>query len=187
QLIINQVHIKVGKIKHSKTGSLGQFLCVESLAIPFATAISIVELHRRKKDENLMLNSIRSNGINKRFFETKKELVRFDSLKMNRTLITYYFHHVSQSEGDAHLSYEAAQILRSHESEDTSSVYCKVSRAAESSNELSYNICERGNFGSVYNCMINLFFEQKHQTLQARSRTILTSQKNCTGPTLEIH
>src|SRR5699024_2741978 len=66
QLIINQVHIKVGKIKHSKTGSLGQFLCVESLAIPFATAISIVELHRRKKDENLMLNSIRSNRSEER-------------------------------------------------------------------------------------------------------------------------
>ncbi|EGQ26206.1 hypothetical protein HMPREF9372_1796 [Sporosarcina newyorkensis 2681] len=49
QLIINQVHIKVGKIKFSKTGALGQFLCIDSLAIPFATAISIVELHRRKK------------------------------------------------------------------------------------------------------------------------------------------
>ena len=187
QLIINQVHIRVGKIKHSKTGSLGQFLCVESLAIPFATAISIVELHRRKKDENLMLNSIRSNGINKRFFETKKELERFDSLKMNRTLITYYFHHVSQSEGDAHLSYEAAQILRSHESEDTTSVYIKFSSAGESFDEISFNICERGHFGWVYNCMINLFFDQKNQTLQERTKAIQTFQKNYTVPTLETH
>src|SRR5690625_7702719 len=71
QLIINQVHIKVGKIKLSKTGSLGQFLCIDCLAIPFATAISLVELHRRNKDVKLMLNSIHSIGIYKRFFDFK--------------------------------------------------------------------------------------------------------------------
>lgn len=187
QLIINQVHIKVGKIKLSKTGSLGQFLCIDSLAIPFATAISIVELHRRKKNEKLMLNSIRSSGLNKRFFEKKKELENFDSLKMNRTLITYFFHHVSQSGGDAHLSYEAAQILRSHESEDTTSVYIKFSNAGESFDEISFNICERGHFGWVYNCMINLFFDQKNQTLQERTEAIQAFQENYTVPTIETY
>ena len=187
QVIINQVHIKVGKIKLSKTGSLGQFLCIDSLAIPFATAISIVELHRRKKDEGLMLNSIRSSGINKRFFEKKKELECFDSLKMNRTLITYFFHHVSQSDGDAHLSYEAAQILRSHENEDTTSVYIKFSNAGESFDEISFNICERGHFGWIYNCMINLFFDQKNQTLQERTEAIQAFQENYTVPTIETY
>ncbi|MEY8643114.1 helix-turn-helix domain-containing protein [Staphylococcus arlettae] len=187
QLIINQVHIKVGKIKLSKTGSLGQFLCIDSLAISFATAISIVELHRRKKNEKLMLNSIRSNGINKRFFEKKKELENFDSLKMNRTLITYFFHHVSKSGGDAHLSYEAAQILRSHESEDTTSVYIKFSNAGESFDEISFNICERGHFGWIYNCMINLFFDQKNQTLQERTEAIQAFQEKYTVPTIETY
>lgn len=187
QLIINQVHIKVGKIKLSKTGSLGQFLCIDSLAIPFATAISIVELHRRKKDERLMLNSIRSSGINKRFFEEKKELESFDSLKMNRTLITYFFHHVSQSDGDAHLSYEAAQILRSHESEDTTSVYIKFSNAGESFDDISFNICERGHFGWIYNCMINLFFDQKNQTIQERTKAIQALQENYTVPAIETY
>src|SRR5699024_11909377 len=47
QLIINQVHIKEGKIKLYKMGSLVQYLCIDILAIQFATAISIVKLHRR--------------------------------------------------------------------------------------------------------------------------------------------
>src|SRR5690625_5985954 len=103
-----------------------------------------------------MLNSIRSNGINKRFFEKKKELESFDSLKMNRTLITYFFHHVSQSDGDGHLSYEAAQILRSHESEDSKSVYIKFPNAGESFDDISFNICEACHFGLIYYCMLNL-------------------------------
>src|SRR5690625_3487831 len=132
-----------------------------------------------------MLNSIRSNGINKRFFEKKKELESFDSLKMNRTLITYFFHHVSQSDGDAHLSYEAAQILRSHESEDTTSVYIKLSNAGESFDDISFNICERGHVGWIYNCMINLFFDQKNQTIQERTKAIQALQENYTVPTIE--
>lgn len=187
QLIINQVHLKVGKIKFSKTGALGQFLCIDSLAIPFATAISIVELHRRKSDERLMLTSIRSSGINKRFFEDKKELEGFDSLKMNRTLITYFFHHVSQSEGDAHLSYEASQILRSHLNEDTTMVYIKFSNAGDSLDEISFNICERGHFGWVFNSMINLFFDQKHQTIQERTKMIQAFQENYTVPAIETY
>src|SRR5690625_5364461 len=134
-----------------------------------------MKLHRRKKDEKMMLNLIRSNGINKRFFEKKKELESFDSFKMNRTLITYFFHHVSQSDGDAHLSYEAAQILRSHESEDTTSVYIKFSNAGESFDDISFNICERGHFGWIYNCMINLFFDQKNQTIDRKSTRLNSS------------
>ena len=187
QLIINQVHLKVGKIKFSKTGALGQFLCIDSLAIPFATAISIVELHRRKGNDRLMLSSIRSNGINKRFFEKSRSLERFDSLKMNRTLITYFFHHVSQSEGDAHLSYEASQILRSHINEDTTAVYIKFSNAGDSLDEISFNICERGHFGWIFNCMINIFFDQKNQTLQERTKMIQSFQENYTVPTIETY
>lgn len=187
QLIINQVHIKVGKIKFSKTGALGQFLCIDSLAIPFATAISIVELHRRKENERLMLTSIRSNGVNKRFFENNQSLLHFDSLKMNRTLITYFFHHVSQSEGDAHLSYEVSQILRSHINEDTTSVYIKFSNAGDSFDEISFNICERGHFGWVFNSMINLFFDQKNQTIQERTKMIQAFQENYTVPAIETY
>lgn len=172
QLIVNQVHIKVGNMKISKTGALGQFLCLESLAIPFATAICITELHRRKRKEKLMLTSIRSNGINKSFFIGNEELKEFHSVKMNRTLITYFFHHVSESEGDAHLSYEASQILRSHINEDTTKVYIKFSNAQGTLDSMAYNICERGHFGWVYNTMINLVLHQNEQTLEDRTSLI---------------
>ena len=187
QLIINQVHIKVGKIKFSKTGALGQFLCIDSLAIPFATAISIVELHRRKRDDRLLLSSINSNGVNKKFFQKNRSLENFDSLKMNRTLITYFFHYVSKSEGDAHLSYDASQILRSHINEDTTMVYIKFSNSEGSLDEISFNICERGHFGWVFNCMINLFFDQEHQTIQERTKMIQAFQENYTVPAIETY
>src|SRR5690625_6240021 len=125
-----------------------------------------------------MLNSINTNGINERFIVKKKELEFFDSLKMNRTLITYVFHHVSQSDGDAHLSYEAAQILRSHESVDTTSVYIKFSIAGESFGDISFNICERDHFGWIYNCFINLFFDQKNQIIQKITKAIKAIQYN---------
>lgn len=185
QIIINQVHLKIGKIKFSKTGALGQFLCIESLAIPFATAISIVELHRRKSNEKLMLNSIRSNGINKLFFERNKNLLQFDSLKMNRSLITYLFHHVSKSEGDAHFAYETAQILRSHKDEETTSVYIKFSDGANTLEEISFNVCERGHFGWVFNSMINLFFDQSNQTMLERTKMIKAFQEHYTIQDIE--
>src|SRR5699024_309186 len=187
QLIVNQVHQKVGKIKFSKTGALGQFLCIDSLAIPFATVILIVELHRRKRNGKLMLDSIRSNGVNKKFFENNESLADFDSLKMNRTLITYFFHYTSKSGGDAHLSYEASQILRSHVNEDTTMVYIKFSNAEGSLDEISFNICERGHFGWVFNCMINLFLDQKCQTIQERTKMIQDFQRSYTVPEIETY
>ena len=172
QSIINQVHLKIGKIKFSKTGALGQFLCVDSLAIPFATSICIVELHRRKTKRKIMLDSLRSNGINKEFFGNNEKLNQFDSLKMNRSLITYFFNYTSSSKGDSHLAYKFAQIMRSHKGEDTTSVYIKFSDAANSLDDISFNICERGHFGWVYNSMINLFFDQTNQNLLERTNMI---------------
>src|SRR5690625_4841005 len=99
---------------------------------------------------------------------------------MNRTLITYFFHHVSQSDGDAHLSYEAAQILRSHESEDTTSVYIKFSNAGESFDDISFNICECGHFFWIYNCMCNLFFDLKNRCIQERTKSSHAQQENYT-------
>ncbi|MEC1743314.1 helix-turn-helix domain-containing protein [Schinkia azotoformans] len=187
QLIVNQVHIKVGNMKISKTGALGQFLCLESLAIPFATAICITELHRRKRKEKLMLTSIRSNGINKSFFNGNEELKEFHSVKMNRTLITYFFHSVSESEGDAHLSYEASQILRSHINEDTTKVYIKFSNAQGTLDSMAYNICERGHFGWVYNTMINLFLHQNEQTLEDRTSLIKSLSQSYNVNDLETY
>lgn len=172
KLIVNQVHIKVGQMKASKTGALGQFLCLDSLVEPFATAISIAELHRRKQNDKLILNSLKGNGINKMFFEKSPELSGFHSVKMNRTLITYFFHHVSESEGDANLSYEAAQILRSHINEDTTTVYIKFSSPQGTLDSMAFNICERGHFGWVYNTMINLVLHQNEQKLEDRTSLI---------------
>src|SRR5699024_9587391 len=157
----------------------------DSLAIPFATVILIVELHRRKRNGKLMLDSIRSNGVNKKFFENNESLADFDSLKMNRTLITYFFHYTSKSGGDAHLSYEASQILRSHVNEDTTMVYIKFSNAEGSLDEISFNICERGHFGWVFNCMIDLFLDQKCHTIQERTKMIQDFQRSYTVPQIE--
>src|SRR5699024_773581 len=49
------------------------------------------------------------------------------------------------------------------------------------------NICERGHFGWIYNCMINLFFDQKNQTIQERTKAIQALQENYTVPTIETY
>src|SRR5699024_7628015 len=93
----------------------------------------------------------------------------------------------SKSGGDAHFSYEASQILRSHVNEDTTMVYIKFSNAEGSLDEISFNICERGHFGWVFNCMINLFLDQKCQTIQERTKMIQDFQRSYTVPEIETY
>src|SRR5699024_11261377 len=79
------------------------------------------------------------------------------------------------------------RILRSQEIEDTTSVYIKFTNAGESFDDISFNICERGHFGWIYNCIINLFFDQKNQTIQERAKAIQALQENYTVPTIETY
>jgi len=172
QLIVNQVYLKVGKLRISKTGALGQFLCHNDLVVPFATAVVIVELHRRKWKDTLLLESIRHNFINKNFFKHKKDLSDFKSLKMNRTLLTYYFHHINESGKDADISYELTRTMRYHKDQDSTTVYIQFTNEDGPLDKVSLNLFNRGHFGWLYNSMINLYTEQSSQTLEERTKMI---------------
>lgn len=172
QLIVNQVYLKVGKLQISKTGALGQFLCHNDLVVPFATAVVIVELHRRKWKDILLLESIRHNFINKKFFKHKKDLSDFKSLKMNRTLLTYYFHHINESGKDADISYELTRTMRYHKDQDSTTVYIQFTNEDGPLDKVSLNLFNRGHFGWLYKSMINLYTEQSPQTLEERTKMI---------------
>lgn len=184
QLIVNQVYLKVGKLRISKTGALGQFLCHNDLVVPFATAIVIVELHRRKWKDTLLLESMKGK-INKKFFKHKKGLSDFKSLKMNRTLLTYYFHHINESGKDADISYQLTRTMRYHKDEDSTTIYIQFTNEDGPLDKVSLNLFNRGHFGWLYNSMINLYMDQETQTLEERTKMIQLYRETYTPIQLE--
>ncbi|KRF55460.1 hypothetical protein ASG98_00045 [Bacillus sp. Soil531] len=175
QKIVNQVYLKVGKIEISKTGALGQFLCPKDMVLPFATAIIICELHRRKNNKETLLYSMK-RGIHKKFFKHSSTLNNFHSLKMNHSLITYFFHHVMEETEDADIAYELSRNLRSHLSEDTTMIYIHSSNKDGHVNKASSHLFRRGHFGWLYNSIINLIKLEKY-SLEEKTKLIEQSSR----------
>lgn len=170
QLIANQVYLKVDKMDVSKTGALGQFLCPKDMVVPFATAAVIAELHRRKNNKNKVLSSIK-NGIYENFFKHSSTLKNFNSLKMNHSLLTYFFDYVMQETEDADIAYELSRNLRSHISEDTTMIYIHSTNKDGHINRVSSHLFRRGHFGWLYNSMIKIA-ELKHFNLENKTKMI---------------
>lgn len=155
QSIVNQVYSKVDKFEISKTGALGQFLCPKDMVIPFATAATIAELHRRSNNKDKLLYAIK-HGICKQFFDHSSTLNNFSSIKMNHSLLTYFFDYIIQETEDADIAYELSRNLRSHMSEDTTMLYIHSTNKDGHINKVSSHLFRRGHFGWLYNSMIKL-------------------------------
>lgn len=175
QSIVNQVYLEVDKVNISKTGALGQFLCPKDMVIPFATAAVIAELHRRKNNKNKILYSIK-NGIYENFFKHSSTLKSFNSLKMNHSLLTYFFDYIMQETEDADIAYELSRNLRSHISEDTTMIYIHSTNRDGHINRVSSHLFRRGHFGWLYNSMIKIA-ELQHFNLENKTKMIEETKK----------
>ncbi|WP_339311187.1 helix-turn-helix domain-containing protein [Paenibacillus sp. FSL M7-0896] len=193
QALLNQIASRIERMYVSKTGALGHFIVNEDMQIPTAIALTICELHRRKEEDPFLLRFgfIKTKNINqvkhyhfKNFFKNKPELIHFSSLKMNRSLLTYFFHSITEGKDNADISYYLAQRLRSHLSEDTTATYIQSINNDGSLDRVSINLFNRGHFGWLYNFMLRLCITTP---LSMEQQTLLISQLQLeyTPPQLE--
>ncbi|MCM3252492.1 helix-turn-helix domain-containing protein [Priestia aryabhattai] len=182
QLIINAVHLKTKYLEANKNSALLTFLVQPDMVLVTATAMAICELHRRKKDDQFLLQTFsvgktnRTNSANKKhlkFFNGNTELEGFSSLKMNRTTLTYLFYSLEESTNHADIALEYGRIARSHRTQDTTSIYVASNNKDGSVNRVSMNLFKRGLFGWLYNYMVSTALNTNNRVQTIENRTLL--------------
>ncbi|WP_161515192.1 helix-turn-helix domain-containing protein [Priestia megaterium] len=182
QLIINTVHLKTKYLEANKNSALLTFLVQPDMVLVTATVMAICELHRRKKDDQFLLQTFsvgktnRINSANKKhlkFFNGNSELEGFSSLKMNRTTLTYLFYSLEESTNDADIALEYGRIARSHRTQDTTSIYVASTNKDGSVNRISMNLFKRGLFGWLYNYMVSTALNTNNRVQTIEDRTFL--------------
>ncbi len=186
QFLVNQVASKIERMYVSKTGALGHFLVNQDMVIPTALALTLCELHRRNEKDNKLLRfwsinakreSPHSDYHFKPFFKGEPELIKFSSLKMNRSLLTYFFYSVTDGEDDAAVSYDLSQRMRSHIGQDTTTQYIQSVNRDGPLDQVSINLFNRGHFGWLYNYILNLSMsDRSSQRLSMEQRTLIIKQ-----------
>src|SRR5690625_1128066 len=200
QLIINQLYLHFRNKRTSKTDELLTFLVAPDLVRPLAHALAISELHRKKQESELLLetflegvfNNIKTSGKagHNRFFQRLKTTsdFQFSSLKMNRTVATYLFYSITEEDGqDSDLSLHLSQVSRSHKQADSTSRYIQSTNKDGSINRVSYNLFRRGHFGWLYNYLLLYVsqFENTQNTLEERSNLIEKTREEISPNDLE--
>lgn len=158
QIIVNQYYNNEFLV--SKTGVSNRFTVNDDLIKPFATALVIAELYRRRLDEDYLLFRLkerkpRGNTL-KTFFYDSPDLIDFSNRKANRTFLTYFYEFVKQSGEVSILAYELAHNLRRHKGTNTTSIYLQEINKDIKAEHICLHIFRRGNFGWLYNKMLEL-------------------------------
>ncbi|OUC02587.1 hypothetical protein BK784_08815 [Bacillus thuringiensis serovar medellin] len=194
QLLVNSVFTNIEKMTVSKTGALGQFLVHGDMVMPTAIALAIVEIHRRRENDDLLLRLYKTSNNTKidremhivPFFGDREDLYHFQSRKMNRSLLTYFYYSVVEGKKNADIAYELAQRLRAHQDLDSTATYIVATNKDGSVERVSLNIVNRGHFGWLYNLIVEKFFDSDHeQSLEERTKYIQTLRKEYTPMQLE--
>lgn len=182
QAVINHIYKRVERMYISKTGALGHFLVNQDMIIPTATVLIIAEIHRRADgDQQLFKVGKRKFVIFDKatyfqpFFNKQPDLIDFQSRKMNRTLLTYFFYSVMEGKENANIAYELSQQVRGHSSKDSTATYIQSINKDGPLNRVSLNLFNRGHFGWLYNHLIHLSMPEAPQ-LDLEMRTSIIEQ-----------
>ncbi|WP_242292487.1 DNA-binding protein, partial [Bacillus cereus group sp. BfR-BA-01441] len=192
QNIINYYYVVCKNIYISKTGSLGQFLCNEDMIISAATALLICELHRRnaKKQERLLGSLDQYSNSHDRFnifFNKNKKLPKFNSLLMNRSLLTHFFYTITNSGKHSEISHELTKNLRNHRNMNSITAYVQSTNSDGTLDTVSLNLFNRGTFGWLYNFIIDLAMNKvtENDLLENRTSIIQAYKKEYSPSQLE--
>ena len=182
QAVINHLYKRVERMYISKTGALGHFLVNQDMIVPTATVLVITEIHRRiENDKQLVrLGRRRFTHFEKEihfrlFFDKRPDLVDFQSRKMNRTLLTYFFYSVVEGKGNADIAYELSQRMRGHTDKNSTATYIQAVNKDGSIERVSLNLFNRGHFGWLYHLLIRLSMPNTPQ-LELEQSTVLIEQ-----------
>ncbi|MDZ5609871.1 helix-turn-helix domain-containing protein [Bacillus pseudomycoides] len=182
QKIINELRVKLRPEVTNKTRAYLTFLVEPTLVECVGHALVISEIHRRKKDDDILLytflvrNNVATVGKqHRKFFDRKPELKEFRNRKMNRSTMTYLHYHIVEEDADnADMALNLAKQARSHEREDSTSIYVKLMNKDGSVNRVASNLFKRGHFGWLYNYIILSALEGTGvvHSLEERTRAI---------------
>jgi predicted DNA-binding transcriptional regulator AlpA len=182
--LVNQVASRIERMYISKTGAMAHFLVNQDMLLTTATALTIAELHRRNiQDEQLLRFYDDFKDSSKRrphrdthlkpFFMARPDLLKFQSIKMNRTLLTYFFYGVTSGRTDSSISYDLSQLMRSHEGLDTTETYIQATNKDGSLDRVSLNLFNRGHFGWLYNFLVNTFVNVEKRNSMEQQTTMI--------------
>ncbi|WP_090738812.1 helix-turn-helix domain-containing protein [Paenibacillus sp. Mc5Re-14] len=164
QAVINHMYRRVERMYISKTGSLGHFLVNQDMIVPTATVLVITEIHRRSEGDQQLIRVGKRKFAHfdkethfRSFFKKRPNLVDFQSRKMNRTLLTYFFYSVVEGKENANIAYELSQQVRGHIDINTTATYIQSTNKDGSIERVSLNLFNRGHFGWLYHHLISLF------------------------------
>ncbi|WIW70271.1 hypothetical protein [Anaerosinus gibii] len=149
----------------NKTGACNSFNVPKSLIIPFATALTIAEIHRRKNNKKCIMyhfqNSYPKKSDYLRFFNGQSELAAFSNLKACRTFLTLFYEYVSEKSNLQSIANEVTRRLRSHKLQEndmlltnTTSIYIQEMNNNEKEVNFSVHLFERGSFGWLYHTLL---------------------------------
>ncbi|MBD8135083.1 hypothetical protein IFR10_05960 [Bacillus sp. CFBP 13597] len=141
--------------EHNKTKAKAEFYCSSELTMAMAYAILICEFRCRMMhlhDEENLINFYNKHnkitpGSHNAFFKSFHEEFKFESRKMNRTVLTYTSSIIESTlKGDP---IKIAQHLRGHTTMETTNSYIVLSQ--EHLDFITKQLFDTGYFGYVYN------------------------------------
>ncbi|EPY7705668.1 hypothetical protein OWO78_01210 [Bacillus pacificus] len=159
--VVRKLQIK--NLKHSKTGAERYFYCSEQLTLPVAYAAVLCEIRTRLLNplsESLIDFRTKNRALTsypyKKFFcDFSEPDLKFSSLKMNRTFITFAFNIINKYKNSAH-EIEVLKFLRNHKSLETTNMYIYISQ--RDIDFLSNQIFSRDYFGFIADGFADILF-----------------------------
>lgn len=145
--------------KHNKTQRNATFYCSSILTTPMAYAILICEFRCRMSHvyEESLINfynkyNVVNASVHNNFFKDFLDVFKFESRKMNRTVLTLTESVTKGSLKDDPL--EIAQHLRGHADKETTNIYIVIPQ--EHMDFIAHQLFDTGYFGFVYDKVANL-------------------------------
>lgn len=159
----------IGQIKSRmlyahKTGVIRHFFCSQGLLISFATAVAICEFRTRMDNptsETLIDFKTRNQtflGTNKHyvaFFKGFNRKIKFESLKMNRTVLSLAFTILSRGKSDIN-ALEVAKYLRSHTDIESTNIYILIPQ--DHMDFITAQLFDRDSFGYIPDVITELLY-----------------------------
>ena len=192
--IINQLYIHFRNKRASKNEEFLTFIVSRDLIVPLAHALVISEMHRKKNNNALLLNTfvsdskfqtVYTSGLRKhKEFFNKSALpndFKFHSQTMNRSVATYLFFSIVEEDSEnADLALTLTQNSRSHVDTNSTAIYIQLTNKDGYINRVSINLFRRGYFGWLYNhlILIALQDENVNHTLEQRTTAIEELRKS---------
>lgn len=162
--IINNTKLAVEQYHTQKTNAYKHFNIPDSLKVPVAIAIMIVEQWRRKMITELLFgkDSFSSTQILANYLG--EPMNQFSSIKANRTLLSFVDNLAEEVEASEYV--KISTYMRSHKTNyynmsDTTSIYLHSMYSDTELNEVTIQLYDRGMFGWLYDSLLKVAADEK--------------------------